>query len=140
LKVLLEDGKDGSAIARRLVGTKVAAEAGRALVEARQWALARQLAAGDDLALAELHLAEDPMTVAARGPKTAEFLWHAAALLRDRAVALFDGTEENREVLLMRAALTQSEPLVRTIREKWPEWRPAWRPLEEVWARPPREW
>lgn len=138
LKLLLEDGKDGSAVARRLVGSKVAGEAGRALVDARQWALAKELAAGEDLAIAELHLAVDPMAVAARGPKTAEFLWHAASLLREKAVPLLEG--EGREILLLKAALTQSEALVGAIRQKWPEWRPAWRPLAEVWTRSPREW
>jgi hypothetical protein len=143
LKLLLEDGKDASAVARRLAGTKVAVEAGRALVDGRQWALAKELLAGSatvELAIAELRLAGDPMAAAARGPKTPEFLWHAASLLREKALPLFDGAPESRELLLMRAALLQSETLVETIRQRWPEWRPAWRALHEVWSKPPREW
>ena len=143
LKLLLEEGKDPSAVARRLAGTKVALEAGRALVDARQWALAKEVLAGSatvELAIAELRLADDPLAVAARGPKTPELLWHAAALLREKALPLFEGVPESREVMLMRAALLRSETLVETIRQKWPEWRPAWRPLAEVWSKPPREW
>ena len=65
------------------------------------------------------------MAVAARGPKTPELLWHAGSLLREKALALFDGAPESREVMLMRAALLRSDALAETIRQKWPEWRPA---------------
>jgi hypothetical protein len=138
LKLLLEDGKDASAIARRLAGTKVAPEAGKALIDAGQWKLAKELATGDDLAIAELHLATDPMAVASRGPKTVEFLWHAALVLREKSLPLLVG--EEREILLLRAALSGSEDLARQVRQKWPEWGAARRPLQELFTRPPREW
>jgi Flp pilus assembly protein TadD len=149
LKLLLEDGKtaDAAPVARKLVGSKQAAEAGRALVEAGKWALAKELLKGSgsvEEAIADLHLLEDAgklddaAALAARAPRTPEFLRHAAAMLvRHQRIAeaerLLAG--DDREVLLLRAAVLQAagktaeaDGVVAEIRQRWPEWAPAWRP------------
>jgi tetratricopeptide (TPR) repeat protein len=128
LKLLLEGGKDVTELARRL----------RASNDLRLWGLATQVLEGEALRIAELHLSADPMAVAARGPKTVEFLWHAASVLGQRALPLMDG--DTREILLLKAALRGSEELAGKIRRQWPEWTAARRPFAELLARPPREW
>jgi tetratricopeptide (TPR) repeat protein len=153
LRLLLEEGKASEAapIARKLAGSKQEAEAGRALVEARQWGLAREVLKGSgsiDAAIAELHVLEDAgkideaAAVATRGPRTAEFLRHAAAVLArhgrtSEAERILVG--EGREVMLLRAAVlgaagkkAESDAIVAEIRRKWPEWEPGRRPVSEA--------
>jgi predicted Zn-dependent protease len=163
LKLLLEDGKfaEAAPVARKLAGSKDAAEAGRALVDAGQYALAKELlehSAGPELAIAELHVLEaagkidEAAALASSGPKTVEFEWHAAAfLVRHRrfaeAAGLFDAAPDNREALLMRAAVLsaagkgdEADRIVSSLRRRWPEWPPGWKPLADALSKPPREW
>jgi tetratricopeptide (TPR) repeat protein len=161
LRLQLEDGKDSSAIARRLIGSKQAREAGIALVDAGQWALGKELLAGSDapeLAIADLHLLDNAgridegAALAARAPATADVLWHASAILLRRgrsadALKLFDAARDSRELLLMKAAVQsgagksrEADETLATVRSRWPEWPPASKPLAEVWLAPPRAW
>ena len=85
LKVLIGEGKTAEAqpIAHKLAGSKEAAEAGAALVDARQYALAKELLGQSDTpesAIATLHVLEDQgklddaAALALHGPKSAEFV------------------------------------------------------------------
>jgi tetratricopeptide (TPR) repeat protein len=146
-KVLLDEGKPAEAVARKLVGTKQAVDAGHAAVASKQWALAKELLKGSasaDEAIADLHLLppEDAVAAALHGPRTVEFLREAAGVLvrhghAAEAESLLAG--DDREIMLLRAAVldaegkaAESQRIVTEIRQRWPEWAPAWRPVAEA--------
>jgi len=146
-KVLLDERKPADAIERKLVGTKQAGEAGHAAIAAKQWPLAKELLKGSgttDEAIADLHLlpADEAAAAALRGPRTVEFLREAAGVLvrtghAAEAESLLVG--DDREIMLLRAAVLEAEGkaadsqrVVTELRQRWPEWSPAWRPLSEA--------
>lgn len=163
LRLLLEEGKvaEAAPVAHKLAGAKQAPDAGRALIDAGQWNLAKELlneSRTPEEAIADLHLLEDAgktdeaAALAVRGPNTPEFRWHAVAFLVRRgrpadAEAVLSGAGDDRETLRLRAAVlaasgkkSEADAILAQIRQRWPEWPPAWKAAAEALSKPPREW
>ncbi len=157
LQLLLDDGNlaQATATARAVValkpGATVLASAGRALLDARQYALAAEVlqqVEGADYYLAraltleaagqrEAALAACERSLASPPPSPGFYLLAAAFLNRAgqsaRALRLLEAAPESREVLLMKGTTMElagntgeATRLINQVQNRWPEWHAGW--------------